>query len=1110
MRLLAFVLLSAGLFAFAPAATTVAAQLAADTTWDVTKPRGTTREIDFTTSEGTWTAVDVSPDGTWLVFDLLGHIYRMPIAGGQAVPLTQSSGIAMNIHPRISPDGKQIVFVSDRRGQMNLWVMDADGSNPTPIHLDPKTEFRWPTWRADGEFIVALKLGTSALTMFHRRGGSGIELLRGEPGRMPSRPSVSADGRTVYYEVNTSRGAALGREDALGGKLQVQALDLATGTVRRITAGEGGQANADHTSSGGAYGPEPSPDGRYLAFLRKLPGGTLNYKGQRFGPRSGLWIRDLTTGAERLAMDPVEMDMAEESFPTAGSYPPYDWTPDSRAIVIHQGGKIRRLDVATGAVTTIPFSARVHRVISEQAWIRNTVPDGPVDVRFLRWATASPDGSTLAFQAVGRIWVMPLPNGQARRLTPDTFQPSEFQPAWSPDGRSLAFTSWHDTDRGALWVVPATGGEPRRVTRENGEYLNPAWTPDGRELVVMRGAGATSRGQSLVWNPFFDVVKIPAAGGAETFLAQVDHDPAGVSRQPEVPRPSVTADGRVSFAVPKVTPPVDGGLPDFRLEIVSVKLDGSDRRVAAEVQKAGSAIVSPNGRFLAFTQGNNVYLAPLPAGSSATVPLINRRGGGLPVTTLSTEGGILPRWRNAEVLDFASANRVISHHTGTGRTDTITVSLSAPRDQPTGSIALTGARIIPLDRRPVISSGTVVIRGGRITCLGRCSTAGVDRVFNVSGKTIIPGWFDLHAHLHHEHLGMMPSRNFESAVWLAYGVTTTFDPSIFSTDPFVSAELVETGQMIGPRIYSTGEAMTAGDDVATNEINSLDEALREVARRKAWGSPMTKQYNQPSRTRRQWVVEAVRRLGLRTTAEGSNDLYHKIGMVMDGHTGGEHMTVQAPLYSDFLTFMAKARYFYSHTPLVSGYGAWNEEYFWQESPIWRDPKLQKWIPWRQLIPHTRRFVTRPETDYSKDIVAQTVADLIALGGYSAVGSHGQQDGLGAHWDVWMLAKAAGPMTALEVASMHGATFLGLDGDLGSIAVGKVADLMVLNGNPLENIRNTANIQYVMKAGVLYDANSLDQVWPKSIKFGDNYWVVPEMYRIDEKRVDGYDRRPPTP
>jgi hypothetical protein len=265
---------------------------------------------------------------------------------------------------------------------------------------------------------------------------------------------------------------------------------------------------------------------------------------------------------------------------------------------------------------------------------------------------------------------------------------------------------------------------------------------------------------------------------------------------------------------------------------------------------------------------------------------------------------------------------------------------------------------------------------------------------------------------------------------------------------------------------------------------------------------MLKQYLQPTRTQRQWVVEAARRLNIRTTAEGSQDLFYRLGMVMDGHTGGEHMQVQAPLYGDVLQFFAKAHYVYSHTPLVLSYGAWNEEYWWQEgSPVWQNAKLQRWVPWRELIPHTRRFITRPETDYAKDVVAQNITDLISLGGYTAIGSHGQQHGLGSHWDVWMLAKVAGPMAALEVASMDGAIFLGLDDDLGSITVGKRADLMVLNGNPLENIRNTADIRYVMKGGVLYDASSLDELWPRSVKYGDYYWVVPEMYRMDEKRVD---------
>src|SRR5206468_3457556 len=223
--------------------------------------------------------------------------------------------------------------------------------------------------------------------------------------------------------------------------------------------------------------------------------------------------------------------------------------------------------------------------------------------------------------------------------------------------------------------------------------------------------------------------------------------------------------------------------------------------------------------------------APLPVGGAGgNVPAIDRKGGPLPTTGLSTEGGLYPRWRNSEVVDFANGNRFFAYHTATGRADTTTVRLSAPRDLPQGSIALTGARIITLDKKRVIS-GTVVVKAGRITCVGQCSTAGVGRVVNASGKTIIPGWIDMHAHFHHEHVGMMPAHNFETAVYLAFGVTTTFDPSTFSPDPFASAELVETGQMIGPRIFASAEAITNGDDAATSDVTSLDVALKEVARR---------------------------------------------------------------------------------------------------------------------------------------------------------------------------------------------------------------------------------------------------------------------------------------
>ncbi|MBK6844898.1 MAG: PD40 domain-containing protein [Gemmatimonadetes bacterium] len=1088
----------------APAAH-VAAQAPADTSWDITKARGKTREIDFTVSEGTWTSVDLSTDGKWVVFDLLSHVYRVPSSGGTAESLTQSSGVASNFHPRLSPDGKSIAFISDRKGQYNLWLMDADGANPRPVALDPTSRFAFPQWTADNQYIIVVKMtgfGSRSLVMFHRDGGTGVTLVKGDVGKVPYRTAISADGRYLYYDVYTARPTGFwGQDDVLKGTVQIHRYDLKSGVVRPITFGEAQQQ--DRATSGGAYAAEPSPDGRWLAFMRKVPNGVLEYKGQKFGPRSALWIRDLKLGGERLVMDPVEMDLAEESIPLNGSYPMYRWASDGKSIVIHQGGKIRRLDVASGAVSTIPFTARVQRTISEQVAVKNKLSDAPFDVRFVRWATTSPDGKTLAFQALGRIWLQSLPGGTPRRLTPATFEPFEFQPAWSPDGRTIAFASVDANNRGALWRVAASGGAPERLTREVGEYMNPAWTPDGREIVAVRGAGASARASTVSRNGWFDVFRMPSAGGEETDITQFE---AGSFFGGAEMRPTVGNDGRVYFAAAKMIAP-GADRPVTGVEVLSLRLDGTDKKVHANVKDSDDAAVSPDGRWVAFTQGSNTYLSPLPPGGAGDqAPLLAKAGGAFSATPLTTEGGLYPRWRSANVVDFASANRVYSHDASARRTDTIAVKLTAPRAIAQGSIALTGARIVTLDNKRVINSGTIVVKAGRITCVGSCSTSGVDKVVNASGKTIIPGWVDMHAHHHREHLAMMPKGNFESAIYLAYGVTTTSDPSTSSVAAFPTAELIEAGEMVGPRAFSVAEALTNGDNAHTNDVTSRDIAVTELKRRMSWGAVLLKQYLQPQRQQRQWAVDAARQLGLRVTAEGSDDLNHKLGMIMDGHNGGEHPTVQAPLYADFTTFLGKSKYFYSHTPLVSGYAGWNEEYFWQESPVWQDAKQGKWVPWRQLIPHTRRFIMRPETDYSKDIMSQQVADIIAAGGYSAVGSHGQQAGLGSHWDVWMAAKANGPMTALEIASMHGAMFLGMEADIGSISVGKLADLMVLNTNPLENIRNTADIRYVMKAGTLYDAMSLDEIWPKAKPYGDNYWYVPQMYEKSVKAVGTYDRK----
>jgi len=973
--------------------------------------------------------------------------------------------------------------------------MNADGSDPRPVFLDLDTRVVQPTWTPDGRAVVLRQQAlagserTSGIWMYGVDGEPGRELL-GSNQRGAAWPSLSRDGRYLYYHL------AVGPGDMIKGRYQLRRLELATGGISEVTTGTD-QAQY-RGSSGGAIAPEVSPDGRWLAFARRIPDGTISYRGHRIGPRTALFVRDLRSGAERIVMDPIEFDMAE-AIKTLRVLPGYSWSEDGNEIVIAQGGKLRRLNVAEGTVQTIPHLARVRRTVSEQARGVQRLSDGPVQVRFTRWQTASPDGQRLLFQAVGRLWVMDLPDGEPRRLTPESFDPLEYSGAWSPDGRWIAFTTWDDFERGHLWQIPVDGGAPERLSADAGEYVNPVWAPDGRSLIVTRGSGATARGRNWANNPWYEIVSVALGGGEPRVLARVStrHDggaQAGGRRQ--IVRASFGAEGRVYY--PDEAPP-DSSRRGTAL--VSVRPDGSDRRVHVVLPFADEIVPSPDGEWVAFAEGLNVYIAPMPAVAAGGTPRRIDKRGDEDVRRLTLEGGLYPRWRDASTLEFGSGVRYYSYDVGSQRTDTAHIDLSVPRAIPTGTIAITGARILPMNGGDVIESGTIVVRAGRITCVGVCDTAGADRIVDATGTTIMPGIVDPHAHHHREHSGILPRRNFEAAVYLAYGVTTTMDPIGWSAAVFPEAEMIEAGLMVGPRVFSTGENMSAGDRARSNEIASYEDAEHEINRLVDWGAIAIKQYGQPRRAQRQWISDVARSRNVMVTGEGA-DLAYNVGTTLDGQTGWEHPMSYVPLYRDAAEFFGRSGAVYSPTFVVGGASAWSEEYFWQAEDQWRDSKQRRWLPWRHLIPPTRRRTLRPETDYSYPFIAMGMADVIEYGGYGAIGSHGQHHGIGSHWEMWMIATAMSPMETLEVATMHGARYLGMQLDIGSIEVGKLGDLVVLNTNPLDDIRHTADIRFVMKAGTLYEADTLDELWPTPRPYGPYPWVDADMLRDDVRPVRG--------
>jgi imidazolonepropionase-like amidohydrolase/Tol biopolymer transport system component len=953
---------------------------------------------------------------------MLGDIYEMPIAGGEATALT--SGFAWDMQPRYSPDGQSIAFTSDRGGGDNICVMNRDGSDPAAVTKESFRLLNSPVWSPDGEYIAARKhftsrrsLGAGEIWLYHRSGGDGLQLTkRPNDQKDVGEPAFSPDGQYVYFSRDTTPGERFEyNKDSNDEIYAIRRLDRETGRIESYIDG-----------AGGAVRPTPSPDGNQIAFVRRV----------RF--KTALFVHDIASGSNRQLYDELERDM-QETWAVHGVYPNIAWTPDNQSIVFWSKGKIRRIDVAGGEVTEIPFHVTQTQRMTEALRFAQDVSPKRTDLKMLRWVQVSPKGDQVVFQAIGLLYIRDLPKGKARRLTEqnDHF---EFYPSYSSDGSEIVFTTWNDQLLGTVQVAQARpGGAERVLTTGPGHYLEPTFSPDNSQVVYRKGSGGFVR--SPLYSRDTGLYRVPAAGGESERITR-----SGI-------RPHFGADpSRVYFQT---------FAEENRRELHSIGLDGTEERTHLGSEAATEFRVSPDGKWVAFTERFNAYITPLvPTGKKVD---IGPKSSAMPVRKVSRDAGEYLHWSgDSNTLHWALGPELYSRELKDafafmeGAPEELPepeekgtpIGFSASTDVPRGSVALVGARIVTMNGDEVIEDGTIVVEANRIKSIGSRDSVKVPddaHTVDVSGHTIIPGLVDVHWHGSQGSSEITPQTNWFNLASLAFGVTTVHDPSNDTSTFFAASEMASHGAIVAPRLYSTGTILYGASGSFKAIVDSLDDARSHLRRMKAVGAFSVKSYNQPRRDQRQQFIAGARELSMMVVPEGGSLFQHNMTMVVDGHTGIEHAIPVAAVYDDVVQMWKESRTGYTPTIVVGYGGIWGENYWYQHTNVWENERLMTFVPRFVVDPRSRRRFMAPEEEFNHIDIARTCKKLNDAGVSIQVGAHGQREGLASHWEMWMLVQGGmTPHEALRAGTLNGARYIGLDGDLGSLEKGKLADLAVLD------------------------------------------------------------------
>ena len=1031
--------------------------------WSVNAPQGNFTTADIDVRSGTWMNVDLSPDGKTIIFDLLGDIYTMPASGGEATPLM--TDIAWQMQPRFSPDGKYIAFTSDEDGGDNLWIMKADGSEAKAVTTETFRLLNSPAWSPDGNYIVGRKhytgsrsLGAGEVWMYHKSGGNGVMLTK-RPNEQKDlgEPAFSHDGKYVYFSQDATPGKTFHySKDSEKGIYKIKRLELETGEIKVVVSGKGG-----------AIRPTLSPDGKYLAFI------------SRDDFQSNLYVYNLKSGEQTKVYDGLDRDM-QETWAIHGVYPTMAWTPDSDGLFFWSGGKINKLSLDSKQAKVIDFHVKTTKKIQTAVRFSQDLDQKSFDTKMLRDVKVSPNGKLVVYESMGHLYTKSLPKGKPKRLTKQKSQ-FELNPSFSRDGKKIVYVSWDDKNLGQVRVVSSRGGKGKTITKEPGKYVEPSFSPDGKTVVFRKVSGGFITDPTWGLNP--GIYAVSAKGGKAKLVTEEGLNPHFGARNDRI---YVTRDGE--------TP-----------HISRIDIDGQHDTKLYQGKFASEYQVSPDGQYLAFAERFKVFVTPFV--ERGDVIEIGPKAENLPVEQLSMRAGEGINWNGksnelywslgADLYQasikglFDITAKTSEEEEGKPKDETnvsavtndisvVNLSYKQKVDIPSGHVAFVGGKVITMEGEQVIENGVVLVEGNKIKAVGTKGQVNIPSdatIIDITGKTVMPGLIDAHAHGPQGSNEIIPQQNWKNYAGLALGVTTIHDPSNDTTEFFAASEMQKAGKIVAARLFSTGTILYGATIPGyTSHVDSLDDAKFHVERLKAAGAFSVKSYNQPRRNQRQQFIQAARELEMMVVPEGGSLLQHNLTMVVDGHTTLEHSISTAKVYADIKQLWSQSDMAYTPTMGVAFGGISGENYWYDTTNVWQHPRLSQYVPSEFLDPRSMRRPKAPLHHYNHFNVAKVAKEMQDLGVVVNAGGHGQREGLAMHWEMWMMAQGGmSPLQAIRTATISPAKSLGLDKDLGSLTVGKLADMIVIDGDITKNIRLSDKVTYTMINGRLYNADTMNEI-----------------------------------